>query len=109
MLSLEIFPLLANILHRYIEDPHYEVQGIERVYPTIPGGDFKRRWLNRATLWMFPLQTVYPKGLNLRPDLILHYCFCLCSMSYMCIQHAHVTVDTDGLINEPMYISRDYA
>lgn len=49
------------------------VQGIERVYPPIRGGDFKRKLLNRETLCMVKLQTVHPKGLNHRHDLILYY------------------------------------
>lgn len=49
------------------------VQGIERVFPPIRGGDFKRKLLNRETLWMVKLQTVFPKGLNHRHDLVLYY------------------------------------
>lgn len=48
------------------------VQGIERVYPPIRGGDFKRKLLNRETFWMFRLQTLFPAGLNRRLDLNLH-------------------------------------
>lgn len=52
---------------------HMKVQGIERVYLPPRGGDFKQKLLNRETLWMFQLGSVYPGGLNKRLDLILHY------------------------------------
>lgn len=57
------------------------VQGIERVYPPLRGGDCKRNLLNRETMWMFQLQTVFPKGLNCRQELILHYQIVLCILS----------------------------
>lgn len=52
---------------------YLKVQGVERVFLPARGGDFKQKLLNRETLWMFQLGTTYPRGLNRRLDLMLHY------------------------------------
>ncbi|OCT99703.1 hypothetical protein XELAEV_18005486mg [Xenopus laevis] len=49
-----------------------KIQGIEKIYQSLRGGDKAVKLRYREAFWIFTLDTRQPKGLNFRFDVVCH-------------------------------------